>query len=174
MDMGNIVAWIQAGIWISALVLWLGRVLRGDSGMPGWIRRAGSSNKLIGAVVVLGLVMSGISLYVSYTVNAIPKPLMLNVSAYDPPYPAPMRVISDRTFEDQDVPLDGFIYQRCTFVNVCFLFDGGAYGLQDSAVKNHWKVCAKDQRIRNCFDLMDAMKLLSPKLERAQKTFVNH
>jgi hypothetical protein len=172
MDIGIVVSWIQAAIWLLAVALWIGRIVRGEATMHPLLKRAFSSNGLIGTVVILGLIMSGISLYMSYSVNANPKSLTLNISAYEPPYPAPMRVISDQKFEDQDVPLDGFIYQRCTFVNVCFIFDGGAYGLQESTVKNHWKVCVKDKRIQNYSDLMDALKMLSPKVYHIQKTLV--
>jgi hypothetical protein len=46
-----------------------------------------------------------------------------------------MRVISDQNFKDQDVPLDGYIYEHCSFTDVCFTYDGGAYGLRNSTVK---------------------------------------
>jgi hypothetical protein len=50
--------------------------------------------------------MSGISLYMSYSVNATPSFLRMNISTYDPPYPGGLRVVSEKTFEDQEVPLD--------------------------------------------------------------------
>jgi len=173
MDIGVIESWIQAAIWVFAFVLWVGRISRGEAKMHPWLKRLLSSNGLIGTVVCLGLLMSAISLYMSYTVNAVPKSLTLNISAYEPQYPAPMRVISNQTFEDQEIQLDGFIYQGCTFTNVCFLYDGGPYGLQNSTVKSHWKVCEKEQRLKNHADLMDALKMFSPKIEHTKKTIVN-
>lgn len=116
--------------------------------------------------------MSGISLYISYTLAAIPKELTVNLSRYEPPYTAPMRVVSDQTFEDQDVPLDGLIYQRCTFTNVCFLYDGGAFGIENSTVKKKWKVCVKDKRIQNYSDLVFELKEFNPRIERSKKTVI--
>jgi hypothetical protein len=172
MDISSVVSWFQFGIWVFALVLWIGRLLRGEIEMHPLVKRIFSSNGLIGVVVIAGLIMSGISLYVSYTVNAIPKALTVNISKYTPEYPAPTRVISGQKFLDQDVPLDGYIYESCEFDNVCFLYDGGAFGLHNSVVKNHWKICAKDQRLNNFSDLEDALKMFSPKIVHIRKTVV--
>jgi hypothetical protein len=68
--------------------------------------------------------MSAISLYMTFFVYAMPKSVTLNISADTPVDPIAMRVISDQDFEDQDVPLDGHTYERCTFKNVCFLYNG--------------------------------------------------
>jgi hypothetical protein len=56
-------------------------------------RRIFSSKGLIGTVVIFGLIMSGISLYMSYSVNATPSFLRMNISTYDPPYPGGLRVV---------------------------------------------------------------------------------
>ncbi len=173
MDMGTAVAWIQFGIWIIAIALWIGRITRGESHMPLALKKLFSSNGLIGTVVVLGLVMSGISLYLSYSLNAMPKLITVNISTYAPQYPSPLRIVSDQTFKDQDVPLDGYIYQRCKFINVCFLYDGSSYEIQNSTVTNNWKVCVKDQRLSNYSDLMDGLKMFSPKIEHTSRVVVN-
>jgi hypothetical protein len=172
MDMGTIVSWIQAIIWALTLILWVGRLLRGETTMHPWIKGIFSSNGLLGTIVFFGLVMSGISLYFSYTCHARPKELTLNISAYDPPYPAPMRVISDQKFENQDVPLDGYVYENCSFTNVCFMYDGGAYGLHNSTVKEHWKVCVADSRLKNYLALMDATYALIEPGKTTNRTIV--
>jgi hypothetical protein len=173
MDIGTLVSWIQVVIWVVAVGLWLGRIARGEKTMPLWLKRAFSSNGLVGIVIVLGLIMSGISLYMSHSASAIPDSITLNISAYNPPYPSPMRVVSDQTFEDQQVPLDGIVYQRCTFVNVCFLYSGNAYNLQDSTVKKHWKVCVRDGPLDNYSKLLGALDMLSPKVQHIEKTIVS-
>jgi hypothetical protein len=173
MDIGSFVSWIQAALWVIAAALWIARVVRGEAKMQPWLKKLLSSNRLIGTVVLLGLIMSGISLYMSYAVNAFPKSLTLNTSAYEPQYAAPMRVISNQTFEDQEIQLDGFIYQGCTFTNVCFIYDGGAFGLQNSTVKNHWKVCEKEQRLKNYANLLEALRMFSSKIEHTKKTIIN-
>jgi hypothetical protein len=152
MDISTVASWIQIVIWSLAFVLWIGRLLRGEATLHPWLKKAFSSNGLIGTVVVLGLVMSGISLYVNHK----PSSLVLNISAYDPPYPAPLRVVSGQTFEDQDIQLDGFIYENCTFKNVCFVYDGSAYGIHNSTIKGSWKVCVKENTLKNYLALLDA------------------
>jgi hypothetical protein len=104
-DIGTTTAWIQAALWICSAILGVGRLLRGEVQMHPWVKRLFSSNGLIGTVVALGLIMSALSLYFSYNVAAIPDEIKLNISRYEPAYTAPMRVVSDKTFEDQDIPL---------------------------------------------------------------------
>ncbi len=109
-------------------------------------------------IAILGsLIMSGIGWY--KVSHLQPDSIVLNISAYDPPYPAPMQIVSDKKFEDQDIPLDGYVYERCTFKNICFLYDGGAFGLHNSTVIDHWKLCVKDPRMKNQATMLDALKL---------------
>jgi len=110
-------------------------------------------------IALLGsLVMSSIGWYRSS--HLLPDSITLNISVYDPPYPAPIHVVSGKKFEDQDVPLDGYIYEQCTFKNTCFLYEGGAFGLHNSTVMNHWKVCVKDQRMKNYSQILEELKLM--------------
>jgi len=46
-----------------------------------------------------------------------------------------MKVVKDQTFENESVPLDGSINDRCVFVNSCRLYDGGPYQLQNTTFK---------------------------------------
>jgi hypothetical protein len=88
-----------------------------------------------------------------------PTELSVTISAYVPAYPSPMRVVKDQAFENTDVPLDGYDYDHVTFTNVCFLYDGGAYELQNVTLKDNWRVCTKDERLKNYNALMDAFKM---------------
>ena len=101
-----------------------------------------------------------------------PNQLILNISAYDPPYPAPLRVISDQTFEDQDVPLDGHIYENCTFKNICFMYDGGAYGIHNSTIKGNWKVCVKESTLKNYMALLEATYAFADHGKTTHRTMV--
>ncbi len=123
--------------------------------------------EVIMALALIGsLFMSSLGWYKASHLQ--PGSIVLNVSVYDPPYPAPMQIVSDAKFEDQDVPLDGYIYERCTFKNICFLYDGGAFGLHNSTVIDHWKLCVKDQRMKNQSTMLDALKLtIRPSTEKS-------
>jgi hypothetical protein len=122
-------------------------------------------------LAILGsIAMSGIGLYQVHSKK--PDSLLLNISAYDPPHAGPMNVISDQKFEDQDIPLDGFVYKNCSFKNVCFEYDGTSYILQNSTVQGSWKVCVKDSKLKNYLALMDATYGLSTKGRVTNKTIV--
>ncbi len=87
----------------------------------------------------------------------------ITLSAYQPLYPSPMVLVKDETFEDQDVPLDGYTYDHCTFINVCFRYDGQSYQLLNATLKQGGRVCVTDQRLKNLMDLMNSLKLLGEK-----------
>jgi hypothetical protein len=90
-----------------------------------------------------------------------PGEKIVTISAYQPIFPAPMIVIKDQQFEDQDVPLDGYVYDHSTFKNVCLRYEGGAYQLQNVTLKSGGKVCVQDQRLKNLMALMNGIKLVS-------------
>jgi hypothetical protein len=118
----------------------------------------GPKREMVMAVALLGsLAMSSVGWYKAK--HSLPDSLTLNMTIYDPPYPASMQVVSHKTFEDQDVPLDGYIYENCTFKNTCFMYGGGAFGLHNSTVTGQWKVCVSDQRLKNDRSLLDALRL---------------
>jgi hypothetical protein len=51
------------------------------------------------------------------------------------PWSDSMQVVSGHDYENQQVRLDGYEYQRCSFRNVTFLYDGyGPYGLVECKV----------------------------------------
>ncbi len=98
-------------------------------------------------IAVIGsLAMSSLGWYESHHK---PDKLVVTLSAYQPVYPSPMQVVKDQTFQDQDVPLDGFDYDHVTFKNVCFNYLGGSYELQSVTLLDNWKICTSDPRMRN-------------------------
>lgn len=171
MDISLLVNWIQSAIWLVAVVIYLGRLASGETVMPQRLKTVFSSNAVIGTVIALGLIGSGVSLYPTIAIRLGWKSLTLNVSAYQPA-DGPLTVISNQTFENADVPLDGHVYDHCRFINSCFLYDGGAYQLHNSVVINHWRVCVKDDRLKNFSQLMSALEMVDPRIKFTSKTVV--
>lgn len=167
MDIGTIVAWLQAIVWLVAAGFFLARILTGKVPMPKWF----SSNTVIGVIIALGLVASAISMYLNYRVFRPGSLTGITVSAYGPD-PATLTVIQNETFENADIPLDGHSYNNVTFVNCCFLYDGGAYQLQNVTVKDHWRVCVKDERLKNQVTLLAALRLMSAGSYESSKSVV--
>jgi len=62
MDIGSVVSWIQVGLWIVAVALFVGRVVRGEIQMP-LVKRLLGSNWIIGTVIVLGFLGSATEVY---------------------------------------------------------------------------------------------------------------
>jgi hypothetical protein len=130
-----------------------------------WERMKALKDRLGGRKFILGLLicsftLSAISIYLSSGYRA--KSIKVTISAYVPAYPAPMQVVKDQTFENTDVPLDGYDHDHDTFRNVCFLYMGGSYELQDVTLKEHWQICTRKDELKNYLDLMDAFRLLDP------------
>jgi len=67
--------------------------------------------------------------------------------------------ISDKTFEDADVPLDGHFFKNCTFINICLLYSGGEYRLENATFKKQWHVCVKNADLTNYASLLAALKI---------------
>jgi hypothetical protein len=118
MVIGDIVARIQIGIWITALLLFIGRIAvktaRGESVMPVWLRCFLSFNIVIGVVIVLGLLMSGISLY--YLNLSSPRLKRFSIDR--------MESVHDRSFINESVEIDGKYFFTCKFINVRLIFHG--------------------------------------------------
>ena len=70
-------------------------------------------------VLVAGSLLSNaIGLYHS---EHRPTELSVTIAAYAPAYPSPMQLVKDQSFKDQDIPLDGYVYDHDTFTNGLFL-----------------------------------------------------
>ena|SRR5690348_1238192 len=111
------------------------------------IRDRLGGKKSIFVLLTCSFVLSAIAIYRS--VDHTPNSLTVTISAYQPQYPSPIRVVKGQMFADQDIPLDGYDYDHVTFKNVCFIYDGGSYELQSVVLQDHWSICAKDERIKN-------------------------
>jgi len=155
------------------LLLWLGRLFRGEVTMHPWLQKALSSNVLIGIVVFAGLLSTGGVIYRDYRQMHDHLLEDVNVSGYPPPgVTQNLIVIFGQTFEDQMIPLDGHVYDHCTFTNVCLTYDGSAYQIQHSTFKEHWKICLKEQPLNNYADLATALHLFRAGVIHTQKSMV--
>ena len=171
MNVSDIVNWGTIGIWLVGFVLWIGRLLRGEVTMHPWLEKLLSSNGLLGVVIFAGLLSTGGMVYQNYRENHLGKLEDVTVTAYPPPGTSQtMQVISGQTFENESLPLDGHVYDHCTFVNVCLLYDGGAYQLQHVTFKDHWKVCVKEPSLKNYDELEKAMHFIKPGVKSMQKS----
>jgi hypothetical protein len=86
-------------------------------------------------------------------------PLVVTVAA-DLPSNETLVTISNQTFDGGDIPLDGHIYENCTFTNhACLLYDGGPYRLENATFQTHPHLCAHTQALKNYLQLQEALKL---------------
>jgi hypothetical protein len=116
MDVSDVVNWGTIVSWVVAFVLWMGRLLRGEVSMPVWLDKVFSSNGLIGVVVIAGLLSTGGMMYRNYVMNHERILEDVTISAYPPPgVQQNLQVVSGQTFENDSIPLDGHIYDHCTF-----------------------------------------------------------
>ncbi len=172
MDASLLASWIQLIVWAVGVLVWGWKHVTGEVPMPAWIRAHLSFDKAMGAVVILGLLGSATSLYLNYQRD---HPTILEdvtISAYLEGGNAPLAVIRDQTFENVDIPLDGHIYDHCTFINACLMYSGGAYQLQHATFKNHWRVCAAEPSLKNLLALQFALQQMRPITKFMKKTVV--
>ena len=172
MDIGIITGWIQLAIWIVGTVLFLGRLIvrrcRGEAVIPKWIGTILSSNVLFGGIIVVGLAASIVTQYLSYAYNHQTYLDDVTISAYRDG--AVLKLVKEQTFENESVPLDGYNYDHCTFVNSCLLYDGGPYQLQSATFKDHWKVCVKDEPLKNYAALQTALRMYRTGVKHSSKS----
>lgn len=176
MDIPNIVSWIQLAIWIIGSFLFVLRLAlrlaREEAQMPQQrLRKIFSSNTLIGIVIGLGLIGSAASIYLNYVRDHENVLEDVTIAAYpEGSTQQTLKVVSGQNFENENVPLDGYVYDHCTFTNVCLLYDGGAYQLQHATFKEHWKICVKEAPLKNYSSLAFAMHLMRSSTKQTQKT----
>jgi hypothetical protein len=171
MDISNIVNWGTLAIWLFASVLYIIRVATGERTMHPWLKWALSSNIVLGAIIAMGLVTSCVTLYPTAARLFGWQSTTVTMSAYNPDVNNPLKIVSGQTFENADVPLDGYSYNDCTFINSCLLYDGGAYQLQNATFKSHWKVCVRDPKLKNYNDLTFALDLAGS-AKKTSKTLI--
>jgi hypothetical protein len=99
--------------------------------------------------------------------------LVVTISAAESPSNATLTVISNETFDDNsNVPLDGYVYRDCTFVNSCLMYDGGAYRLENATFKGHRKICVRSPRLKNLAQLMWDFDEIKPLFSPSKKTVI--
>jgi hypothetical protein len=122
MDIGLVVNYLQLGIWLVAVILYFGKLLRRDTQMRGPVTALFSSNQLLGAVVAIGLALSAICLYRRY------RP---NIAEY--PFNKTQEIIVGQKFSNEAVEVDGKRFEHCEFRNVTLIYHGLAAYLFDQA-----------------------------------------
>jgi hypothetical protein len=70
------------------------------------------------------------------------SPINVSISSV-PEGSAQLETVDGRTFEDADVPIDGYFFRHCTFSNCCLTYAGGNFIFEDCTFKKHWYVCVK-------------------------------
>jgi len=100
-----------------------------------------------------------------------PKSITVTTAAFSPSSVAQLRLVEKKTFEDQQVPLDGYVYRDCTFRNVCLIYDGGAYQLHNATFTKGWSVCARSEPLQNYSSLLFSLDKMEPGVVRVEKTF---
>jgi hypothetical protein len=172
MDTTTIATWVQLAIWLFAFVVYIVRLLKGEARMPHWIQQHVSLNVVLAVLIAIGILGNAVVLILDYRERHFLEDV--SVSAY----PAPgvsqnLAVVSNETFENENVPLDGRIFDHCTFVNVCLLYDGGAYQIQHSTFRDNWRVCVKEPALKNYSELALAMHLFRPETRRSGKSVLS-
>jgi hypothetical protein len=161
MDLSTIVNTIQIAIWIYVGIVYL--------------RRKGKLGKdsVLKAAIVFGLIMSAFSLVLSYRNGAFPllhgHTITITNFAFEPPPPEPLIIVSHKTFKDQDVPLDGYVYADSIFINVCLLYEGGAYQLQNATFQGQIKICSNEPRMKNHADLLAVLGMMK-NVQQSERT----
>jgi hypothetical protein len=90
----------------------------------------------------------------------ISLPLVVTIAADAPSSGTPLEVIPHQTFEGGDIPLDGHIYENCTFTdNACLLYNGGAYRLENVTFETVPRLCVHTPELQNYAELLAALKL---------------
>jgi len=170
-DIGTVVAWIQAALWIGAGVWWFVRWKYKGAPMHPALAKILNSNRLLGVLIAFGIVFSFCSLWNQMGWHIGRRKLVVNMSAYGPGNNN-LKEISDQIFTDQMVPLDGFAYKNTTLINSCFTYDGGPFILESVTLLDHWKVCVKNNDLINYSDLLENLKEFRPGIKSSSKTVV--
>jgi hypothetical protein len=170
MDISDIVNYGTLTSWIVAFALWVGRLVRREKPMPTWLRAALSSNVILAFVIFAGIVGMARCWYTLYERDHQTILEDVTVSAYPEAFETQtLKVMSRQTFDNENIPLDGYAYDHCTFINVCLIYNGGAYQLQHATFKDGWRVCTKAPALKNHTDLLFAMQLTRPNSTHTKK-----
>jgi hypothetical protein len=172
MDIGDVVNWGTFAYWVFLALVWGGKIWRGEATMHPLVKKMLASNVLMGALILVGVLGQGGTLYLDYTRNHVTSIDDLTISAYpiEGRPTQPFQLVKDQTFENESVPLDWHVYDHCVFINSCLLYDGGPYQIQHSSFRSHSKVCVRVPELKNYSDLMDGMKMYRSDIKRGTKS----
>ena len=87
-------------------------------------------------------------------------PMIVTIAADNPAPSSPLSIITHQTFDGGDVPLDGYLYENCTFTeNACLVYKGGAYRLENATFETRPRLCVDSQELVNYDDLIQALEI---------------
>jgi hypothetical protein len=174
MGIGDIVNYGTIATWAISAIVWTLKRARGQEPMPWPLSRA-SADHVLAIVIVLGLISSAGQTYFNYTQNHESLLEDVTVSAYpEGTNSSSLQVVREKTFENDSVPLDGYIYDHCTFTNACLMYEGGAYSIQHSTFNKHWRICVRQPPLKNLVDLGLALHQMCPGIKISEKTHIGH
>jgi hypothetical protein len=150
MDIGTVVSWIQAVLWIIFLIAFVGRLWRGEAQMPNFLK----SNVTWGIAIALGMIISGASLYMNYTKEE----------------PAPWKTdhltpFTNVNFHDELVEIDGKVFEDCTFTNVTFFYRGKKpFSCRHNTIKGNQYVRTDSEAAYYWTELLKMLGMMNPNL----------
>jgi hypothetical protein len=165
MDVGTVVAWVQITFWALAGIAWLFKWKYRGARLHPVLWRFLSSNRLLGVLILLGAVFSAWTLWHQMDWHWGRREMIVNLSAMIPGQNSTLKIISDQTFSDDMVPLDGYAYRDVTLVNSCFTYDGGPFILENVKLQDHWYICVKNPDLNNYNQLMRTLGMFRPNLK---------
>jgi hypothetical protein len=172
MSIGDITGWIQLGVWIMGGLVWFYR--HRQQGQKQWIAWILKNDWVLFAIIALGLIISAIPVIDQISNWAgLDAATITAASRFVVGADTKLAVISNETFQDQDVPLDGYMYDHCTFINVCMVYRGGNYRLESVNLRKHWKVCVVDQTLQNLHDFYHQLNFFKDRIKDSKKVFIN-
>src|ERR671920_742104 len=82
----------------------------------------------------------------------------------------PLTPVTDATFRDQSVPLDGYAYNRCTFVRCTFVYKGEKpFSLRNFKVEDDWDVKGDSPQLYYFTALLTGLRFLRKDIEVADE-----
>ncbi len=146
MDIGNLVNWIQVGLWAITVVIYLARVFSGKTAPPRWV----ASNYFLGAIILLGSVTSAIT-FLRYRSQA----------AFTFEDSFKIEQIVGRNFSDEVVDVDGKSFRYCHFHNVKFKYVGhAAFGMEHCGFSGALLVVTDNPSITGAWALAKALGMM--------------
>jgi hypothetical protein len=78
----------------------------------------------------------------------------------------PLTPVTDATFRDQPVPLDGYAYDRCTFIRCTFVYKGEKpFSLRNFKIEDDWNVKGASAQLQYFTALLTGLRFLGKDIE---------